>query len=94
MLHHDFSKLYAAKLLTLVRYEREQREQSQNEHAAVSNLQVKYILGVSYQKQDTLQGELGNLIKQLQLGNFKWQEFVMGMAMLGFLISLKLIQKK
>jgi hypothetical protein len=56
--------------------------------------QVKYILGVSYQKQDTLQGELGSLIKQLQLGNFKWQEFVMGMAMLGFLISLKLIQKK
>jgi hypothetical protein len=55
---------------------------------------VKYILGVSYQKQDTLQGELGNLIKQLQLGNFKWQEFVMGMAMLGFLISLKFIQKK
>lgn len=56
--------------------------------------QVKYILGVSYKKQDTLQGELSNIILQLQKGQFKWQEFVMGMAMLGFLISLKLIQKK
>lgn len=56
--------------------------------------QVKYILCVSYKKQDTLQGELSNIILQLQKGQFKWQEFVMGMAMLGFLISLKLIQKK
>jgi hypothetical protein len=56
--------------------------------------QVKYLLGVSYKKQDTLQGELANIILQLQKGNFKWQEFVMGMAMLGFLISLKFIQKK
>jgi hypothetical protein len=55
---------------------------------------VKYILGVNYKKQDTLQGELSNIILQLQKGQFKWQEFVMGMAMLGFLISLKLIQKK
>lgn len=56
--------------------------------------QVKYLLGVSYKKQDTLQGELSNIISQLQKGNFKWQEFVMGMAILGFLISLKFIQKK
>lgn len=92
--------------------------------------QVKYILGVSYKKQDTLQGEVAAIIKQLSLGKFKWQvrlpactpcaclqvrcmvlcqdsltpclpdhltchqEFVMGMAMLAFLFSLKAIQKK
>lgn len=56
--------------------------------------QVKYLLGVNYKKQDTLQGELGNIIQQLQKGKFVWQEFVMGMAMLGFLVSLKFIQKK
>ncbi|KAF8060559.1 SULTR2 [Scenedesmus sp. PABB004] len=56
--------------------------------------QVKYILGVSYKKQDTLQGELSNIIAQLSAGKFKYQEFLMGMAMLGFLISLKYIQRK
>lgn len=56
--------------------------------------QVKYLLGVSYKKQDTLQGEISNIIIQLSKGNFKWQEFVMGMAILLFLVSLKLIQRK
>lgn len=56
--------------------------------------QVKYLLGVSYKKQDTLQGELANIILQLQKGNFKWQEFVMGTSILLFLISLKFIQRK
>lgn len=62
--------------------------------AAAAVPQVKYLLGVSYKKQDTLQGEVANIIIQLQKGNFKWQEFVMGMAILGFLISLKFIQRK
>lgn len=39
--------------------------------------QLKYVFGVSYKKQDTLQGELGSVIAQLSAGNFKWQEFVM-----------------
>jgi len=56
--------------------------------------QVKYLLGVSYKKQDTLQGELSQIIIQLSKGNFKWQEFVMGMAILLFLVSLKFIQRK
>jgi hypothetical protein len=51
--------------------------------------QVKYLLGVNYQKQDTLQGELSNIIIQLQKGNFKWQEFVMGFSILLFLLSLR-----
>lgn len=59
-----------------------------------SSLQVKYLLGVTYKKQDTLQGEVANIILQLQKGNFKWQEFVMGLAIVLFLISLKLIQRK
>lgn len=39
--------------------------------------QLKYVFGVSYKKQDTLQGELGNVIAQLAAGNFRWQEFIM-----------------
>uniref|UniRef100_A0A383W800 STAS domain-containing protein n=1 Tax=Tetradesmus obliquus TaxID=3088 RepID=A0A383W800_TETOB len=56
--------------------------------------QVKYLLGVSYKKQDTLQGEISNIIAQLAAGKFKWQEFVMGFSMLAFLLSLKFIQRK
>jgi bacteriorhodopsin len=41
-----------------------------------------------------LQGELANIIAQLSAGKFKWEEFVMGVCMLAFLISLKYIQRK
>jgi hypothetical protein len=41
-----------------------------------------------------LQGEVANIIAQLSAGSFKWQEFVMGLSMLAFLISLKHIQRK
>jgi hypothetical protein len=41
-----------------------------------------------------LQGEVANIIAQLSAGNFKWQEFVMGLSMLAFLIALKHIQRK
>jgi len=54
-----------------------------------SALQLKYIFGVSYSKQDTLQGELSMLIKKLQAGGFVWQEFVMGSCMIIFLWALK-----
>jgi hypothetical protein len=41
-----------------------------------------------------LQGEVSNIIAQLSAGKFKWEEFVMGLSMLAFLISLKYIQRK
>lgn len=39
--------------------------------------QIKYVLGISYKKQDNLQGELGNCIALLKKHQFVWQEFVM-----------------
>ena len=57
--------------------------------------QVKYLLGISYKKQDTLQGEWTQIINTLKVpGAFVWQEFVMGMAMVFFLIALKYIGNK
>lgn len=50
---------------------------------------MKYILGNSYPKQDNLQGEWTQIIRQLQAGNFVWQEFVMGLSMIILLVALK-----
>jgi hypothetical protein len=57
--------------------------------------QVKYLLGISYKKQDTLQGEWAMIIDVLaKPGAYVWQEFVMGMAMILFLVALKYIGNK
>eukprot|EP00877_Chromochloris_zofingiensis_P013467 jgi/Chrzof1/8374/Cz03g08070.t1 len=55
----------------------------------IASGQVKYILGNSYPKQDNLQGEWTQIIRQLQAGNFVWQEFVMGLSMIILLVALK-----
>jgi hypothetical protein len=51
-------------------------------------------LGVSLSIEWRSTHALTGLPPSLKPGNFKWQEFVMGTAILLFLISLKFIQRK
>ncbi|WIA41485.1 hypothetical protein OEZ86_008861 [Tetradesmus obliquus] len=58
----------------------------------ISMSQVRYILGYKVPRMDSLH----EIIKVLIAGRagFKWKECVMGLAMLGFLIGLKVISKR
>ena len=54
--------------------------------------QVKYILGFNVPRADTLHEGLKLLIEDI--GKFKWQEFVMGMAMICWLLALRLASRR
>jgi hypothetical protein len=63
--------------------------------AAAATPLIKIVFQINFSPVGLLlQGEVANIIAQLSAGNFKWQEFVMGLSMLAFLISLKHIQRK
>ncbi|GBF98588.1 sulfate transporter [Raphidocelis subcapitata] len=54
--------------------------------------QVKYILGYSVPRADTLHESLHILIKDIH--KFKWQEFTMGMCMIVWLVALRMLSKR
>ena len=54
--------------------------------------QVKYILGYNVPRADTLHESLRALF--VSIHKFKWQEFVMGVAMIGWLLALRFASKR
>jgi MFS superfamily sulfate permease-like transporter len=53
---------------------------------------VRYILGYKVPRKDTLHEQFEVLAHGIS--GFKWQEFVMGMSMIIFLVALKLLGKR
>ena len=62
-----------------------------NAAAAAAPPQVKYILGVSVARRNPVHDQLADLVGQL--GNVKWQEVVMGLTIVLWLIAFKLMGK-
>lgn len=55
-------------------------------------MQLKYILGISVAREDSLQGQIAAYVDNLR--DFRWQEFIMGMCLLIQLITFKEIGKR
>lgn len=54
--------------------------------------QVKYILGISIPRKDTLHAQVKLYIENMH--NFKWQEFIMGVLLIAIMVTMKELGKK